>query len=164
MRALDVRGGLHPPDPSCHPPLHLTPPSTPLHPPPALHTHTHSAVRAAIIPGKTTLVMVESPTNPRMQICDIAAIAAIARAAGAVTCVDNSIMAPLFQRPLDLGADVCMTSGTKFIGGHGDVTLGLLSVRGKELAQRLYFFQVGGGLGGWEGVGSEVWWSGGRAG
>lgn len=87
--------------------------------------------------------MVESPTNPRMQICDIAAIAAIAREAGAITCVDNSIMAPVFQRPLELGADISMTSGTKFVGGHGDVTLGLLSVKGQELAKKVYFLQVG---------------------
>eukprot|EP00955_Chlamydomonas_euryale_P084258 363940-Chlamydomonas_euryale.AAC.14 len=86
-------------------------------------------VRRAIIPGKTKLVMIESPTNPRMQICDIRAICAAARAAGAVTCVDNSIMCPTFQRPLDLGADISMTSGTKFIGGHADVTLGILSIK-----------------------------------
>jgi len=49
------------------------------------------------------------------------------------------------QRPIDLGADICMTSGTKFIGGHGDVTLGVLSVKGAELAKRLYFLQVSGG-------------------
>ncbi|KAG2435866.1 hypothetical protein HXX76_007061 [Chlamydomonas incerta] len=105
------------------------------------------AVRAAIQPGRTKLVLVESPTNPRMQICDIAAIAAMSRAAGAVTCVDNSIMAPVFQRPLDLGADISMTSGTKFVGGHGDVTLGLLTVKGEELAKRVYFLQNAEGAG-----------------
>eukprot|EP00195_Chlamydomonas_chlamydogama_P003675 CAMPEP_0202914340 /NCGR_PEP_ID=MMETSP1392-20130828/62857_1 /ASSEMBLY_ACC=CAM_ASM_000868 /TAXON_ID=225041 /ORGANISM="Chlamydomonas chlamydogama, Strain SAG 11-48b" /LENGTH=870 /DNA_ID=CAMNT_0049605955 /DNA_START=5 /DNA_END=2617 /DNA_ORIENTATION=+ len=105
------------------------------------------AVRHAIIPGRTKLVMVESPTNPRMQICDIQALAGIARAAGAICCVDNSIMAPVFQRPLDLGADICMTSGTKFIGGHGDVTLGVLSVKGSDLAKRVYFLQNAEGAG-----------------
>ncbi|GFR53198.1 hypothetical protein Agub_g15947 [Astrephomene gubernaculifera] len=105
------------------------------------------AVRAALRPGVTQLVLVESPTNPRMQICDIAAIAAAAREAGAITCVDNSIMAPVFQRPLDLGADICMTSGTKFVGGHGDVTLGLLTVKGEELAKRVYFLQNAEGAG-----------------
>ncbi|KXZ54908.1 hypothetical protein GPECTOR_4g980 [Gonium pectorale] len=105
------------------------------------------AVRAAIQPGRTKLVIVESPTNPRMQVCDIAAIASMARAAGAITCVDNSIMAPVFQRPLDLGADICMTSGTKFVGGHGDVTLGLLTVKGEELAKRVYFLQNAEGAG-----------------
>lgn len=105
------------------------------------------ATRRAIIPGKTKLVIIESPTNPRMQICDIAAIAAMARAAGAITCVDNSIMAPVFQRPLDLGADISMTSGTKFIGGHGDVTLGVLTVKGADLAKRVYFYQNAEGAG-----------------
>lgn len=99
------------------------------------------AVRRGIIPGRTRLVMVESPTNPRMQICDIRAIAAIARAAGAICCVDNSIMA-VQQRPIDLGADISMVSGTKFIGGHGDVTLGILAVKGLDLAKRVYFLQV----------------------
>lgn len=56
-------------------------------------------------------------------------------------------MAPTFQRPLDLGADICMTSGTKFVGGHGDVTLGLLTVKGPELAKRVYFLQNAEGAG-----------------
>ncbi|KAF6248259.1 cystathionine beta-lyase [Scenedesmus sp. NREL 46B-D3] len=100
-----------------------------------------SAVKAAIIPGKTQLVMVESPTNPRMQICDIKAIAAAAHVAGALVCVDNSFLTPLYQRPLDLGADISMTSGTKYIGGHGDTTLGMLAVRDAELGKKLYFLQ-----------------------
>lgn len=52
-------------------------------------------------------------------------------------------MGPLFQRPLELGADISMMSGTKFIGGHGDITLGVLAVKGEELAKRVYFLQVG---------------------
>ncbi|GBF88229.1 cystathionine beta-lyase [Raphidocelis subcapitata] len=106
-----------------------------------------SAVRAGIIPGKTKLVIVESPTNPRRQVCDIAAIVEAAHAAGALVMVDNSFMTPLFQRPLDLGADISMTSGTKYIGGHGDVTLGVLAVRGAELAKRVYFLQNAEGAG-----------------
>jgi len=97
--------------------------------------------------GKTAVVMVESPTNPRMQICDIAAIADIAHAGGAICSVDNSILAPVFQRPLDLGADICMTSITKFIGGHSDVTGGVLSIRGHDLADRIYFTQNAEGAG-----------------
>ena len=106
-----------------------------------------AAVRAAIAPGRTKLVLVESPTNPRMQVCDLKAISELARAAGALVCVDNSFMTPLFQRPLDLGADICMTSGTKYIGGHGDVTLGMLAVRGEELCKRVYFLQNAEGAG-----------------
>lgn len=105
------------------------------------------AVKAAIIPGKTRLVMVESPTNPRMQVCDIAAIVSIAHAAGALVCVDNSFLTPLYQRPLELGADISMTSGTKYIGGHGDTTLGMLAVRDPELGQQLYFLQNSEGAG-----------------
>ncbi|KAL4857989.1 Cystathionine beta-lyase [Chlorella vulgaris] len=99
------------------------------------------AVKAAIIPGKTKLVMLESPTNPRMQICDIRAICTMAREAGALVCVDNSILTCLYQRPLDLGADIAMTSATKFIGGHSDVTAGILAVRDPVLADRVYFVQ-----------------------
>ncbi|KAI3436663.1 hypothetical protein D9Q98_006079 [Chlorella vulgaris] len=99
------------------------------------------AVKAAIIPGKTKLVMLESPTNPRMQICDIRAICTMAHEAGALVCVDNSILTCLYQRPLDLGADIAMTSATKFIGGHSDVTAGILAVRDPALADRVYFVQ-----------------------
>ena len=99
------------------------------------------AVKAAIIPGKTKLVMLESPTNPRMEICDIPALAKVAHDAGALLCVDNSIMCPIFQRCLDLGADIVMTSATKFIGGHSDVTAGVLAVRDASLGDRIYFLQ-----------------------
>jgi cystathionine beta-lyase/cystathionine gamma-synthase len=66
--------------------------------------------------------MLESPTNPRMQITDIRGISELAHAVGALVCVDNSIMTPVFQKPLELGADISMTSATKFICGHSDVT------------------------------------------
>ena len=62
--------------------------------------------------------------------------------AGAVVLVDNSVMAPLFQQPLALGADISMTSATKFIAGHSDVTGGILSVKDAALAERIYFYQV----------------------
>ncbi|KAL4457693.1 hypothetical protein ABPG75_012558 [Micractinium tetrahymenae] len=99
------------------------------------------AVRAAIRPGQTALVMLESPTNPRMQICDIKAICQLAHEVGALVCVDNSILTCLYQPALDLGADIAMTSATKFIGGHSDVTAGVLAVRDKQLADRIYFVQ-----------------------
>eukprot|EP00879_Flechtneria_rotunda_P019986 GHRR01021013.1.p1 GENE.GHRR01021013.1~~GHRR01021013.1.p1 ORF type:complete len:769 (+),score=330.87 GHRR01021013.1:305-2611(+) len=106
-----------------------------------------NAVKAALIPGKTQLVMLESPTNPRMQVCDIRAIVAAAHAANALVCVDNSFLTPLYQQPLQLGADISMTSGTKYIGGHGDVTLGMLAVSDPELGKRLYFLQNAEGAG-----------------
>lgn len=77
-----------------------------------------------------------------MQICDIRKAADIAHDAGALVLVDNSIMAPTFCQPLSLGADISMTSATKFIAGHSDVTGGILTVKDKELADRVYFLQV----------------------
>lgn len=83
----------------------------------------------------------------RWQVCDIKAIVQVAHAAGALVCVDNSFLTPLYQRPLDLGADISMTSGTKYIGGHGDTTLGMLAVRDPELGKKLYFLQNAEGAG-----------------
>ena len=105
------------------------------------------AVRRAMQPN-TKLVWMESPTNPRMQITDIRSIANIARSHGALSMVDNSIMAPIFQQPIALGCDISMTSATKFVAGHSDVTAGILSVATDELADRVYFLQnsEGGGL------------------
>ena len=61
---------------------------------------------------------------------------------GAIAVVDNSMLAPIFAQPLALGADVCMTSATKFIGGHSDVTAGILSVKDAALAERVAFVQA----------------------
>jgi cystathionine beta-lyase len=105
------------------------------------------AVKAALQPGKTALLMLESPTNPRMQVADLRALADAAHAAGALVCVDNSVMAPTFQRPLDLGADLSMTSATKFINGHSDVMAGTVAVRGADLAARVAFLQNAEGAG-----------------
>jgi cysteine-S-conjugate beta-lyase len=104
------------------------------------------AVAAAMGPD-VRLVMVESPTNPRMRITDIAAVAACAKKVGALVVVDNSILAPTFQQPLALGADICMTSATKFLAGHSDVMAGVLTVRGEELAKEIYFHQNAEGTG-----------------
>ena len=104
-------------------------------------TNDLAAVKAAIEGGNTTMVMLESPTNPRLQITDIRAISEMAYAKGALVCVDNSIMAPVFQSPLELGADISMTSATKFISGHSDVTGGILTCKGEELAKEIYFHQ-----------------------
>ncbi|XRB19274.1 cysteine-S-conjugate beta-lyase [Pseudoscourfieldia marina] len=101
------------------------------------------AVESALNKNKVKLLMLESPTNPRMQVIDLQRISAMAKKANpdTVICVDNSIMAPVYQRPLDLGADVSMTSATKFIAGHSDVTAGLLTTKGKELGDEIYFHQ-----------------------
>nr|WP_297425492.1 cystathionine gamma-synthase [uncultured Actinotalea sp.] len=87
------------------------------------------AVAAAIRPGRTKVVWVETPTNPLLGVSDIAAVAALASAAGAVLVVDNTFATPYLQQPLALGADVVVHSTTKYIGGHSDVVGGALVVR-----------------------------------
>jgi cystathionine gamma-synthase len=103
------------------------------------------AVEAAVTP-RTRLVWVETPSNPTLAVTDIAAVAAIGRAAGALTVCDNTWATPLLQRPLALGADVVMHATTKYLGGHGDVTGGALVLREEgELAARLRVIQTIGG-------------------
>jgi cystathionine gamma-synthase len=82
------------------------------------------AVRAAIRPGQTKIVWVETPTNPLLGIADIAALAEVAHEAGAVLAVDNTFATPYLQQPLDLGADIVTHSTTKYCGGHSDVVGG----------------------------------------
>ena len=86
------------------------------------------AVAAAIEPGRTKMVWVETPTNPLLGVSDIPALSALARAAGAVLVVDNTFATPYLQQPLGLGADVVVHSTTKYIGGHSDVVGGALVV------------------------------------
>ncbi|KAK3239986.1 hypothetical protein CYMTET_50124, partial [Cymbomonas tetramitiformis] len=102
---------------------------------------TDLAAMEQAITADTKLVMLESPTNPRMQVIDIAAISKLAHAKGALVVVDNSIMAPTFQRPLDLGADISMTSATKFICGHSDVMGGILAAKDPAICDDIYFHQ-----------------------
>jgi cystathionine gamma-synthase len=99
------------------------------------------AVRAAILPGETTLVWVETPTNPLLNIGDIEALAAVAHDAGALLVVDNTFASPYLQQPLALGADVVVHSTTKYCGGHSDVVGGALVVRDLELAEKITFHQ-----------------------
>jgi len=87
------------------------------------------AVRAAIRPGQTKIVWVETPTNPMLGIADIAALAEVAHAAGALLVVDNTFASPYLQQPLSLGADIVTHSTTKYCGGHSDVVGGAVVVR-----------------------------------
>ena len=93
-----------------------------------------AAVAAAIVPGRTRFVWVETPTNPLLSVTDIAAVAALAHEAGALMVVDNTFASPYLQNPLELGADVVVHSTTKYIGGHSDVVGGALVVRAPEAA------------------------------
>jgi cystathionine gamma-synthase len=99
------------------------------------------AVRAAIRPGETRLVWVETPTNPLLNIGDVEQLAAAAHDAGALLVVDNTFASPYLQQPLTLGADVVVHSTTKYCGGHSDVVGGALVVRDLELADRIAFHQ-----------------------
>ncbi len=99
------------------------------------------AVRAAIRPGRTRLVWVETPTNPLLNIGDIEALAAIAHEAGALLVVDNTFASPYLQQPLTLGADVVVHSTTKYCGGHSDVVGGAVVVRDLEIAEQVTFHQ-----------------------
>jgi cystathionine gamma-lyase len=83
------------------------------------------------------LVWVETPSNPRLDVCDLAAVAAAAHAEGALLAVDNTLATPLGQQPLALGADVSMMSGTKTLCGHSDVLLGAVSTRDEALVAEL---------------------------
>jgi cystathionine beta-lyase len=99
-----------------------------------------SAVEA-LVNEKTKLIWVETPTNPMMNIIDIKAMAAIAKKANAMLCVDNTFATPYLQNPLDLGADMVMHSVTKYLGGHSDVVMGALVCNDDALANEMYRIQ-----------------------
>jgi len=107
------------------------------------------AVKSHIRPGATKVVWVETPSNPLMKITDIAGVAELAHAAGAIVVVDNTFATPYLQRPLALGADVVTHSTTKYLGGHSDVLGGAVIVKnetvvdGGSLADKLGFLQFG---------------------
>lgn len=93
-------------------------------------------------------ILIESPANPLMSVADIKRISEIAKKNGILTIVDNTFMTPYLQRPLELGADIVVHSGTKYLGGHSDLVAGLVVVDDEALAQRIGFMQnsIGGVL------------------
>ena len=95
----------------------------------------------AAIDGTTRLVWLESPTNPRLQVYDIRAIAALAHARRALVVVDNTFATPCFQQPLDLGADLVVHSVTKYLAGHSDVILGAVIARDPAVFDQVKFLQ-----------------------
>jgi cystathionine gamma-lyase len=95
---------------------------------------------AMIITPTTRLVWIETPTNPLLQILDIAALADLTHRAGAVLAVDNTFASPFLQQPLRLGADIVVHSTTKYLGGHSDVIGGAV-IGGRELLQPIAFYQ-----------------------
>ena len=99
------------------------------------------AVAAAIQPGRTRMVWVETPTNPLLGIADLQALAKVAHDAGALLVVDNTFASPALQQPLAHGADVVVHSTTKYLGGHSDVVGGGLVFAAAELAEQVRFHQ-----------------------
>jgi len=99
------------------------------------------AVRAAVAPRTTRVLWCETPSNPLLNIADIATLAEIAHAAGTLLVVDNTFASPYLQQPLTLGADVVVHSTTKYLGGHSDVVGGALVVSDAELGERLAHLQ-----------------------
>ena len=94
-----------------------------------------------LINGKTKLIWAETPTNPLMNIVDLAEVASIAKEKKILFCVDNTFASPYLQNPLDLGADIVIHSATKYIGGHSDVIHGCLMMNDATLRDQLYFIQ-----------------------
>src|SRR5262249_6775466 len=88
----------------------------------------------AIIPGKTGLVWIETPSNPLWTITDIRAVSAVAHRAGAAVCVDSTTATPILTRPLDCGGDLVVHSATKYLNGHSDVVAGAIATARKDAA------------------------------
>lgn len=96
---------------------------------------------AQAVTGNTRAILVETPTNPLMKIADIRQIAQLARRQNLHCIVDNTFLTPYFQRPLELGADIVIHSGTKYLSGHNDVLCGIVVARDAELAEKIRFIQ-----------------------
>jgi len=89
----------------------------------------------------TRAVFIETPSNPTMKVTDIKEVACIAKSKGAITIVDNTFMTPYFQRPLELGADIVVHSGTKYLGGHNDTLAGFIVLNDEVINERIKTFQ-----------------------
>lgn len=96
----------------------------------------------------TRAIFIETPTNPMMNVVDIQKVAEIAKRHDLILIVDNTFLSPYFQNPLELGADVVIHSGTKFLGGHNDTLAGFVVTNSKEISERMRFIikTVGSGL------------------
>jgi cystathionine beta-lyase len=96
---------------------------------------------AKSITPKTKLIWLESPTNPLLKISDIQKISEIAKKHNILVCVDNTFATPIFQKPINLGADIVLHSATKYLGGHTDVLAGLVVTNSDELGEKLKYIQ-----------------------
>ena len=100
-------------------------------------TTDESALRAAITPD-TRAIYIETPSNPMMNVTDIALCAQLAASVGALLIVDNTFLSPYLQNPLALGADISVHSGTKYLGGHNDTIAGFVCVKDQALGEKLH--------------------------
>lgn len=105
-----------------------------------------AAWKAAIRPGSTRLLFAETPTNPLSEVCDIAALADLAHDAGALLAVDNCFATPALQRPIELGADIVMHSGTKYLDGQGRVLAGALCASEQMVLEKFLPVQKNSGM------------------
>ena len=113
---------------------------------------TDAANVANKICSKTKFIWIESPTNPTLKVSDIQTIAIIAKSVNALLVVDNTFASPIAQNPINLGADIVIHSGTKYIAGHSDLVAGLVVTKTEELSEKLKFIQNASGavLGPWD--------------
>ncbi len=104
-------------------------------------------LKSSIKPN-TKAIYIETPSNPLMQVTDILAVAEIAKKHNILVIVDNTFLTPYYQRPLELGADIVLHSGTKYLGGHNDTLAGFVVCKNEELAQKILYFSktIGGQL------------------
>ncbi|HHF3475554.1 TPA: methionine biosynthesis PLP-dependent protein [Haemophilus influenzae] len=109
-----------------------------------VNTASASAIEAAINPN-TKAIFIETPSNPLMEECDVVEIAKLAKKHNLMLIVDNTFLTPVLSRPLDLGADVVIHSGTKYIAGHNDALVGLIVAKGQALCDRIAYIQNGAG-------------------
>lgn len=112
------------------------------------HVDCSSVDIESFIKDNTKAIFIETPTNPMMNVVDIRKVSAIAKRHGLLLIVDNTFMSPYFQKPFELGADIVIHSGTKFLGGHNDTLSGFIVTNSPEIAERLRFMikTVGSGL------------------
>lgn len=103
-----------------------------------IDTNDLDALQSSLRPN-TKAVFIETPTNPLMMVTDIAAVSSWAKERGLLTIVDNTLLTPFFQRPIELGADIVVHSATKYLGGHNDVLAGLIVTKGQELSSEIGF-------------------------
>jgi cystathionine gamma-synthase len=101
-------------------------------------TNDLDALESGVQPN-TKAVLIETPTNPLMMVTDLELVCGWAKKKNILTIVDNTLLTPFFQRPLELGADIIIHSATKYLGGHNDVLAGLIVTKGKELSEQMAF-------------------------